>query len=132
MSKQLPSYSSLLAFFPWFIMDGKPWCVCGRRKLTRLSDNMLLVWADYEGERWYWHTDAQAYFRLCKECHGECWVDDMRCQGPACRPRPPQWHKWLAPSVEGSAWRSYYKAVLEGRRVERWRPRAARLGTPAP
>ena len=29
-------------------MDGKPVCACGS-KLTRLSDRMLLVWADHEG-----------------------------------------------------------------------------------
>ena len=28
-------------------MDGKPVCACGS-KLTRLSDRMLLVWADHE------------------------------------------------------------------------------------
>ncbi len=51
----ISSDSFLLALF--FNTDGKPKCVCGERKLSRLSDTMLRVWADCEEERWYWHSD---------------------------------------------------------------------------
>ena len=61
-------------------MNGKLVCACGS-KLTRLSDRMLLVWADHEGERWNWHTDVQVYFRFCKESHMKTWPEDMRCRG---------------------------------------------------
>ena len=46
-------------------MDGKPWCACGERKLTRLSDNMLSVWSQFEGERCK---------RCCQGCFYEGWV----------------------------------------------------------
>ena len=46
-------------------MDGKPVCACGS-KLTRLSDRMLLVWADHEGERWggqHWNINLEVNVR---------------------------------------------------------------------
>ena len=75
-------------------MDGKPVCACGS-KLTRLSDRMLLVWADHEGERWNWHTDVQAYFRFCQICHMKMWPEDMRCRGKNCRPLTARWARFL-------------------------------------
>ena len=77
-------------------MDGKPVGICGVHKLTRLTDRMIVVWREYEGERWFWLSDTQAYFRLCTSCHKRCWPDDMRCRGPNCRSKPTKWQKWLA------------------------------------
>ena len=37
---------------------------------------MLLKWGGYRGERWRWHSEQQAYFRFCKDCHLEAWPED--------------------------------------------------------
>ena len=67
--------------------DGKPSCRCGKHKLSQLSDDMLRAWRAFEGERWYWHTPNQAYFRFCRDCHRMLWPRDVRSQNRFCRPR---------------------------------------------
>ena len=77
--------------------DGAPECPCGA-KLSRLSDRMLRVWEDCEGECWFRLSEKQAYFRFCVRCHSELWPRDLRTQGRWCRPGAAYWAGWARPS----------------------------------
>ena len=75
--------------------DGKPFCPCGKTKLSNLSPDLQLKWASSENEKWFrLETQNLAYFRYCKDCHKLRWKDDKRQQGPHCTPAPPQWARW--------------------------------------
>jgi len=63
---------------------GQPHCWCGAL-LSRMSPRMIEKWKLFRGERWRWHTDQQAYFNYCRDCHRELWPKDVRAQGPNCR-----------------------------------------------
>ena len=75
--------------------DGKPFCECGRRKLSNLSPKLQLTWAASENEKWSrLEGGTLAYFKFCQECHMRRWPDDMRQQGPWCRPAVAPWARW--------------------------------------
>ena len=66
--------------------SGKPMCPCGRTTLSQLTHKALITWAEFEGERWTWHSSNQAYFKYCEACHMFVWPRDGRYRGPHCKP----------------------------------------------
>ena len=75
--------------------DGKPFCSCGRKKLSNLSPTLQQTWAASANEKWYKLDSGNlASFRFCKDCHKQRWPSDMRQESPSCKPAAPVWAKW--------------------------------------
>ena len=66
--------------------SGKPMCPCGRTTLSQLTHKALITWAEFEGERWTWHSSNQACFKYCEACHMFVQPRDGRYRGPHCKP----------------------------------------------
>ena len=44
------------------------------------------TWKADTGVKWYWHTDACAYWALCQPCHAATWPEDFRVKNGASKP----------------------------------------------
>lgn len=53
------------------------------------------MWASEEGVKWYWHTDACAWWRLCAPCHKETWPEDHRVRNGASKPAHALTNHWV-------------------------------------
>ena len=68
--------------------------VCAKQTRTELpSETLRTLWRDWQGVKWHWHSNAQAYWYLCQACHVKAWPRDGRCRGPNCKPAEAAWCK---------------------------------------
>ena len=75
--------------------DGKPVCSCGIHKLSNLSLSSQRKGESSENEKWNkLENGSLAYFLYCTDRHKRKWPEDVRTQGPWCRPAEPFWARW--------------------------------------
>ena len=68
-----------------FLKMAPPSCAGCGGGLTRLRTDALQSRYGYDlNYKWHWHTEQQAYWFYCLDCHNELWSQDFRSAQNRC------------------------------------------------
>ena len=105
-------------------VSGQPGCPgCGsKRLLATLSERLRGEWKRYECISWSWHSERQAYWHFCVDCHNEIFTDTPRAQRANrynSAPELPGWQR-REPETPSSVRRFTGEFYLTAPCPERW------------